>query len=56
MSEWQPYKYSYVTYVEPLKDSMGMTSKRLTKRMIQDIIEAISEEVPATFTEEVSFV
>ena len=33
--------------------STGMTLKRLTKRAIQDIAEAISGEVPATFTEEV---
>ena len=33
--------------------SMGMTSKRLTKRAIWDIAEAVSGEVPATFTEEV---
>ena len=30
-----------------------MTSERLTKRTIRDIAEAISAEVPATFTEEV---
>ena len=30
-----------------------MTSERLTKRTIQDIAEAVSGEVPATFTEEV---
>ena len=30
-----------------------MTSERLTKRAIRDIAEAVSGEVPATFTEEV---
>ena len=31
----------------------GMTSKRLTKRTTQDVAEASTGEVPATFTEEV---
>ena len=30
-----------------------MALKRLTKSAIQDIVEAVSGEVPATFTEEV---
>ena len=30
-----------------------MTSKRLTKSTIRDIAEAVSGEVPATFTEEI---
>ena len=32
---------------------MGMALKRLTKHTIRDIVEVISGEVPATFTEEV---
>ena len=41
--------------MEPLKTFVldGMTLKRLMKRAIQDIAEAVSGEVPATFTEEV---
>ena len=33
--------------------SMGMTLKRLTKRAMRDIAEAVSGEVPSTLTEEV---
>ena len=41
--------------MEPLKTFVldGMASKRLTKRAIQDLAEAVSGEVPATFTEEI---
>ena len=30
-----------------------MTLKKLTKRVIQDVVEAVIGDVPATFTEEV---